>query len=328
MSSASDPSAALAAGPTLAVMSAAFVDRTDQPLESLYRPRGALDVALTLAPLRHGHGDPTIRFDGRTIWRATRTPEGPATTRIEPLGDGYRVLAWGAGARSAIAALPRLLGDGDRVEAFVPGHPLVRELHRRAPGIRFGRTDAVMESLLPAIIEQKVTGIEARAAYRALIYRHGERAPGPRGLWLAPAPEGLATIPYYDFHPLGLEQRRAVVIKRSAERAAWLEAAGELAPEAARSRLQSIPGVGPWTAAETARAAFGDPDAVSVGDYHLPSLVCWALAREPRGTDERMLELLEPWHGQRARVVRLLEHAGIAPPKWGPRMRPGSIAGL
>ena len=309
-------------------MSAEPLPGTDVALEARYRPRGALDVALTLAPLRHGHGDPTIRFEGRAIWRATRTPEGPATTRIEPLGDGYRVLAWGAGAGAAIQALPRLLGDGDRVDAFVPGHPLLREFHRRAPGIRFGRTDAVMESLLPAIIEQKVTGIEARAAYRALIYRHGERAPGPRGLWLAPSPETLAAIPYYDFHPLGLEQRRAVVIKRAAERAGWLEAAGTLEAEAACARLQSIPGVGPWTAAETARAAFGDPDAVSVGDYHLPNLVCWALAREPRGTDERMLELLEPWRGQRARVVRLLEHAGIAPPKWGPRMRPGSIAGL
>lgn len=300
----------------------------DTPLQALYRPRGALDIQLTLAPLRHGHGDPTIRFDGRTIWRATRTPEGPATTRIEAFGDGYRVLAWGPGAGSAIEAVPRLLGDGDQVDTFVPAHPLVRELHRRAQGIRFGRTDAVMESLLPAIIEQKVTGVEARAAYRALVYRYGERAPGPRGLWLPPSPERLAAIPYYDFHPLGLEQRRAVVIKRAAERAAWLEAAGRMDPAAALSRLQTIPGIGAWTAAETARSAFGDPDAVSIGDYHLPNLVCWALAREPRGTDERMLQLLEPWHGHRARVVRLLENAGIAPPKWGPRMTPGSIAGL
>lgn len=302
--------------------------QAERPLETVYRPRAAVDAQATMSQLRHGHGDPTIRFDGTTIWRATRTPEGLATTRIDPLGDAYRVLAWGPGAAWAIDAIPRLLGDADRPEGFVTQHPLLRELHRRAQGMRFGRTDAVIESLLPAIIEQKVTGIEARKSYRALIYRYGEPAPGPRGLWLAPSVERLRSIPYYDFHPLGLEQRRASVIRRAAERAAALEVAGTLAPEDARRRLQAIPGIGVWTAAETARAAFGDPDAVSVGDFHVPNMVCWALAREPRGTDERMLELLEPYRGQRARVVRLLETAGIAPPKYGPRMAPRTIAGL
>ncbi|MEA2622977.1 MAG: hypothetical protein QOH61_1887 [Chloroflexota bacterium] len=300
----------------------------ERPLERVYRPSAPVDPQLTLKQLRHGLGDPTIRFDGSTIWRATRTPEGPATTRIDPTAGGYRVLAWGAGAAWALDAVPRLLGERDRPEDFVPEHPLLRELHRRAPGMRFGRTDAVIESLLPAIIEQKVTGIEARASYRALIYRYGERAPGPRGLWLAPTPERLRAIPYYDFHPLGLEQRRAVVILRAAERAQALEAAGTCPPEDALKRLRAIPGIGVWTAAETARAAFGDPDAVSVGDFHVPNMVCWALAREPRGTDERMLELLEPYRGQRARVVRLLEMAGMAAPKFGPRMPVRSIRSL
>lgn len=299
----------------------------DAPLEAFYRPTGDLDALLTLSPLRHGLGDPTIRFEGRIIWRATRTSQGPATTRIEPLADGYRVLAWGSGAAAAIEGLPRLLGADDRPNWFVSSHPLIRELQRRSPGVRFGRTDAVLESLLPAIIEQKVTGIQARAAYRAVIYHYGDRAPGPRGLWLAPTARRLAAIPYFDLHPLGLEHRRAVVIRRAAARAPWLEAARDLDPQAARARLQSIPGIGAWTGAETARTAFGDADAVSVGDYHLPNLVCWALAREPRGTDERMLELLEPYRGQRARVVRLLETAGIHPPKWGPRMPARSIAG-
>ena len=38
-----------------------------------------------------------------------------------------------------------------------------------------------MESLVPAILEQKVTGIEAFRAWRALVVRYGERAPGPPG---------------------------------------------------------------------------------------------------------------------------------------------------
>jgi 3-methyladenine DNA glycosylase/8-oxoguanine DNA glycosylase len=300
----------------------------ERPLGTTYRPHEAVDAQATMSQLRHGLGDPTIRFDGATIWRATRTPEGPATTRIDPSGGDYRVLAWGPGAAWAIASIPRLLGELDRPAEFDTPHPLLRELHRRAQGMRFGRTDAVVESLLPAVIEQKVTGIEARASYRALIYRYGERAPGPRGLWLAPTVERLRSIPYHDFHPLGLEQRRASVIHRVAQHAVALEAAGSMAPADALHRLQLIPGIGVWTAAETARSAFGDPDAVSVGDYHVPNMVCWVLAREARGTDERMLELLEPYRGQRARVVRLLERAGIAAPKFGPRMSVRSIAGM
>ena len=138
----------------------------------------------------------------------------------------------------------------------------------------------------------------------------------------------LAGLPYFAFHPLGFEQRRATVMRRAAQNAARLEAAATLEPAEALARLQAIPGVGPWTAAETARSAFGDPDAVSVGDFHLKNVVCWALACEPRGTDERMLDLLEPWAGHRARVIRLLETGGRMPPRYGPRIAPRDLVDL
>lgn len=299
------------------------------PIEARWRPPWPIDPALTLAPLRHGRGDPTIRFETGTIWRATRTPQGPATTRLEYVrGDGFRILAWGPGREWAVEALPRLLGADDDPEAFEPPPGLLQELHRRSPGLRFGRSDALFESLLPAITEQKVTGIEARRAYRGLIRVYGEPAPGPGRLRLAPAPERLAALPYYAFHPFGLEQRRAEIVRRAAARAAWLGATGTLAHDAALDRLRSVPGIGPWTAAETVRTAFGDPDAISIGDYHLPSLVCWALAGEPRGDDARMLELLEPFRGQRARAARLLETSGIGAPRYGPRMTPRNIGRL
>jgi 3-methyladenine DNA glycosylase/8-oxoguanine DNA glycosylase len=182
--------------------------------------------------------------------------------------------------------------------------------------------------MIPAICEQKVTAEEATRAYRCIVLWFGEPAPGPAGLRLPPTAERLATVAYHQLHPAGLEQRRAVTILRAASRAAWLEAAAGLPRADALARLQSIPGVGQWTAAETARAAFGDPDAVSVGDFHLPNLVSWALAGEARGDDARMLELLEPFRGQRARVVRLLELSGIRPPRYGPRMPIRSIASI
>jgi 3-methyladenine DNA glycosylase/8-oxoguanine DNA glycosylase len=288
---------------------------------------GPLDLARTLAPHRRGYGDPTMRLDGRRAWRATRTPDGPATIAIE-LRDGELLAeAWGPGADRALAGVRSLVGLDDDRSTFQPRHPLLAELDRRFRGVRIGRSGAVFEALFPAILEQKVTGEEARTAFRGLVRRHGEQAPGPPELRLRlpPSPERLAELPYHDYHPFGVERRRAEVIRRAAGRAAWFEAVVDLPIEEAYRRLTALPGIGPWTAAEVAVRALGDADAVSVGDYHVPTLVCWALAREAGGTDARMLELLEPFRPHRARVVRLLETAGIRVQRKGPRMAPRGI---
>jgi 3-methyladenine DNA glycosylase/8-oxoguanine DNA glycosylase len=188
------------------------------------------------------------------------------------------------------------------------------------PGLRITRSRAVFESVLPAVIQQKVIGVQARAAYRALVQAFGDTAPGPMRLMVPPAPTSLAAKPYYEFHPFGIEARRAGTIREAAARASRLEEAVDLDFASAARRLRALPGIGPWTAAEVAIVALGDPDAVSVGDYHLANTVAWALAGEPRGVDDRMLELLGPFAGHRGRVVRLIEASGIAAPRYGPKM--------
>ncbi len=299
------------------------------PLQTRIHPRLPVDLSLTLRLLRHGHGDPCVRVDrSGAWWRATRTPEGPASVRLASDGAEIAVSAWGDGAEWAIAAAPELVGSRDSLDGFDPGTGLVRELHRRMPGLRIGRTKAVFEALLPTVIEQKVQGMQARAAYRAVVRARGEPAPGPEPLLLPPAPMVLAATPTYALHPLGLEARRAGVITEVARRASRLEEAVQMDLASARRRLRAIPGVGPWTAAEVAAVALGDPDAVSVGDYHLANTVAWALAREPRADDQRMLELLEPFAGHRGRVVRLLEAAGIAAPRFGPKLPLEPIASI
>ncbi|MGQ0608263.1 MAG: DNA-3-methyladenine glycosylase family protein [Chloroflexota bacterium] len=288
--------------------------------------RGPLDLGRTLWPLRHGLGDRTIRLLRDEAWLAARTPEGTAAVRLRRVGETLDAQAWGDGAAILLASVPALIGEEDEPDRLVARHSVVRELQRRHPGLRLPRTGRIIHALVPSVFEQKITGTEAFRAYAALLRHYGEPAPGPGQLMLPPMPERLASLPYHAFHPIGVERRRAEVVRRAAARAAWLESA-PTAEEATR-RMRSLPGIGAWTAAEVVRSAHGDPDAVSIGDFHVPSMVAWALAGERRADDARMLELLEPYHGQRGRVQRLLEVGRITPPRHGPRMAPRRIAAI
>jgi 3-methyladenine DNA glycosylase/8-oxoguanine DNA glycosylase len=309
-----------------------FTPESGEPLETVVRPRLPVTLALTIGPMLRIAGGRMGRAakvdpDG-SWWRASMTPQGPATARYLARREGILVQAWGQGAAWMLDHAPDLLGRGDSLEGFEPAG-LVRELHRRMPGLRIGRSRAVFEAAVPAVLAQKVTGPESGTAWSGLIRTFGDAAPGPAtGLRLPPAPETLAALNYQDYHPFGVEMRRANTIRRLAARAARLEAiAAEPHPQARRT-LMAFPGLGAWTAAEVALVALGDPDAVSVGDYHIPDTVSWALAGEPRGSDERMLELLEPFSGHRGRVIRLLEAAGISAPRYGPKAPVRSIRRL
>ncbi|HEX6231194.1 MAG TPA: DNA-3-methyladenine glycosylase 2 family protein [Actinomycetota bacterium] len=284
-----------------------------------------IDVSRTLWPLRRGTGDPTMRVGRREVVRASRTPDGPATARLVQAPGAIEVEAWGPGAGWLLEHAPAWVGALDDDTGFDPPPGLVRELWRRHRGVRIPRTGLVTERLIPVILEQKVTGPEARRTYRRLATALAERAPGPLGLALPPDPERVAELPYQAFHPFGIERRRAEVLRTVCARAAWLDAAAALPLDQERARLGAIRGIGPWSIAEVARTALGDADAVSVGDYHVPSIVTWALAREPRGTDERMLELLEPFRPHRGRVQRLLMVGHVRAPAFGPRMEARAI---
>jgi 3-methyladenine DNA glycosylase/8-oxoguanine DNA glycosylase len=298
------------------------------PQEHRFHLDGGADPMLTMPVLWQGLSDPQMRFENGAVLRATRTAAGPASLHIRVVGKEVVVRAWGPGAADALAAAPGMVGNTDDPSLLVPRHNLIAELARRLPGLRLARGGRVIEALVPSILGQKVTSLEARRAHRALLARYGEPAPGPLRLTLPPPPELLARLPYWAFHPLGIERRRAEVIRAAAAVAPRLEEIARLSPDTGMRRLMALPGVGPWTAAETMRLALADPDAVSVGDYHLPGLICWALASERGGTDERMLELLEPYRGQRGRVALLVEHGGLQRTRRGPRMAPRSIAAI
>jgi len=266
-----------------------------------------------------------MRVSPGEVWRASRTPDGPVTVRLTEVRGGVEVEAWGRGSGWLLERAPSWCGARDDPSRFRPPTGLVRDLHRRHPGLRIPSTGLITERVIPVVLEQKVTGAEARRAYRRLATALGEPAPGPGDLTLPPDPERVAALPYERFHPFAVERRRAEVLRAACARAGWLDATVDLPLEEAKRRMAALRGIGPWTVAEVARIALGDADAVSVGDAHVPHIVSWALAREPRGSDERMLELLEPFRPHRGRVQLLLEAARIRPPAFGPRMEPRAI---
>ena len=297
---------------------------------------GPLDLGRTLFPLRQGVADPTIRVLGDQAWLALRTAAGPATLHLRHDGAELIARAAGPGAGAALELAPRLAGLDDDPGALRPLHPAVDEARRRVPGLRLTAGTGVVDALVWLVLAQKVVGLDARRAYRDLAHRLGEPAPDGGGafppppggrLLLRPDPARLAATPSWVFHQCNVERRRATVIVDAARRAGRLEALAALPAAQARARLETLPGVGPWTSAEVTAVSHGDPDAVPLGDFHIPNAVAHALAGEARGDDARMLELLEPYAGQRGRVIRLLMSGGRAAPRFGPRLSRQDIRG-
>ncbi|SOD73018.1 3-methyladenine DNA glycosylase/8-oxoguanine DNA glycosylase [Jatrophihabitans sp. GAS493] len=298
---------------------------TDLRLERSWSPGRPVDIRATLAPLRRGAGDPAHRVDDTGVfWRAFNAPTGPVTLALRPSGNGVSATAWGSGAEWALEAVPALLGAGDDwSELDLSTQPRLARLLRGRPGLRLTRTDRVFDTLVPTILEQRVTGGEARSSWRALLYRYGSPAPGPNeALRVPPTPATILQVPTWQWHRFGVDLQRQRAIRAAATVAPRLEEAVTMSDADALRRLRVVPGIGAWSAAETAQRALGHADTVSVGDFHLHDLVVFALSGEARGDDERMLALLQPWAGHRQRVVRLIELSGVRKPRFGPRYAP------
>lgn len=294
--------------------------------QTVYRPAHPLDLKQTVGMLVRGPNDPTMLIDGDRIWLAFRTDTGVATLCLRQARDGVHASAWGRGGDEALHQVPRLCGADDDLTGFdVSSLPRLAEVAHRNPGIRLPRTDRVFDALACAILEQKVTGLQAFGAWGRLVRGFGERAPGPtpRPMFAAPPATAWRGIPSWAWHRAGVEPPQSRTIAAAAARESSIVRALSRASDGdSRDRvLASLPGVGLWTSAETRLRALGDPDAVAVGDYHLPHEVGFALTGA-RTDDEGMLALLAPWAGHRQRIIRLISAAGIREPRRGPRLAP------
>ncbi len=288
-----------------------------------------VDLRAVLGVLSHGRSDPTFMIDGiGDLWRTTLTPDGAATLQLSvvPGSDNalVRARAWGPGALWVLDRMPSLLGEGDDPRGF-PARLLPTRLQTRweifGARWRVPRSERVLEALVSAILEQKVTGVESRRAWNSLVSALGEVAPGPtpRPMRVFPDAAAIAGVPSWQWHAWAVQPAQSATLMRAVAVSGRLEEGCSLEVAVARRRVRSVEGVGPWTVSEVASRALGDADSVSFGDYHLAAHVVFAFTGDVRGTDEQMEELLRPFAGHRHRVQRLVETSGITPPKRGPR---------
>lgn len=312
---------------------------TGGPLIRSWTPPGPYDLRRTLAIHRFGAHDPCQRVDvGGAVWRAMNSPAGPVVVRwrvlsdVAPGADGPAVVeqsSWGPGAAWAADRMPEFTGAVDDPTALVPVHSVVRDAARTHAGLRLSAGGAVIDPLIATILAQKVTVGEATSAWSRLVRAYGQALPmdaraagAPDGLCLPPAADRWSRIPSWEFHRAGVGPERAATILRAARAARALQAAVPDGPDALHRRLLAVPGIGPWTSAEVRQRVLGDADAVSVGDFHVPRMVVFALEGTVSDRDEDLLRVLEPYTGQRYRVQLLLGLAGPRTPRFGPRYRP------
>ena len=285
-----------------------------------------VDLGTVLGSWVRGSSDPTARLTpGGVAWRTSLTPDGPATARLSAEGGTVTVDAWGPGAGWLVASAPDLLGAGDDPDGFpahlLPDH-LVPAWRRLAARWRVPRSRRVVEALVMAVLEQKVTGVQSMGAWRSLLAACGEPAPGPAPdrMRVPPSPEAIRRVPSWQWHRWGVGPQQSAALMRAMAVAGRLEQCADLPLADARRRLGAVVGVGPWTVAEVAQRALGDADAVSFGDYHLAKQVVYAFTGRRDGSDEQLAELLAPFAAHRYRVQRLVEVSGISRPARGPRM--------
>lgn len=285
---------------------------------------GPFDLRQTLRFVLPTSGPALVRNGNHTTF-AVSTIDGDATITLSHQQNSVVGEAVGPGSAAALNQVPRLVGLDDDFHGFALATGPVRELDRRNRGLRLGSTGRVFDAALPIIIGQRVTTDEAKKSYRQIVLVYGASAPGNSGLTVSPQAEVIADLSYEDLHRFGVERNRAQILIEVARRASRLEEILTMSREDAMRRLAAVRGIGPWTVAQVMGVAWGDRDAIPHGDFHLPNTVSWLLAGEPRGSDERMDELLEPFRPQRRRALLLIKSSGVHAPRYGPRSAKGTI---
>ena len=273
----------------------------------------------TLSGLGPGRGDPSMSRQGDTVALCLLTPKGTVSVHAQLHSESLGVELYGDGSDWLQPHLPDLFGLNDDVSGFEPRDRL-RRIAAASSGIRLPCVPVIFHRLVQVVLHQLVSWEEAADGWKTMTQRFGESAPGPGGLTLGPTPERLRGLAYYDLVNCGVLPRQARLIIRLAAEARRIEKAAAQGNEFLTRFLRNIPGIGEWTVQSLLGSSRGHADAVVTGDYGLHHAVCYFFRGQERGTDEEMLELLEPYRGHRYRVQSLIMHSGISAPRRGPKM--------
>jgi 3-methyladenine DNA glycosylase/8-oxoguanine DNA glycosylase len=227
-------------------------------------------------------------------------------------GDGLRVTAYAADAEALLKETLAGLAQDDLYTSFATEDLGIWRLHRSLPGLRLFRFPWLYDMTCSAILQQRIRTVDAMRDWRRITKRWGSQA--PLGLMAFPKAEVLAMIPAFELRAMDIDLQRAQTLLRFARESQFVPLKAHLDFAGLRQRLLRVVGIGPWTTETVLGYGAGDADAAIPGDLHLPRVVCYALAGEFHGTDERMMELLEPFSGHRFRIIRLLYASGLDVP--------------
>jgi 3-methyladenine DNA glycosylase/8-oxoguanine DNA glycosylase len=261
---------------------------------------------------RLGQFDPTASLDADCFRKAFFYRGEPAAIEICRAERGLHICAYGSFADELLAETIAGLAHDDGYAAFATPDTGVLRLHTLHPGLRLLRVPWLYDITCSAILQQRVRTVDAMREWRRIALRWG--TPAPLRLRAFPPAEVLAQVPMFALESIGIDAKRARTLLAFARESRLVSIKPSTAFTDLRKYLLRIPGIGPWTTESVMGYGAGDTDAAIPGDLHLPRVVCYALAGEERGSDDRMMELLEPFRGDRFRIIRLIGAAGVDVP--------------
>ena len=267
----------------------------------------------TFSLQRLGPYDPTADLSEDCFRKAFCYQGEPAAVQVCRSGDSLEVSALGCDPDALLEETLAGLEQDDCYATFATDDSGVFRLHRKNPGLRLLRVPWLYDVTCSAILQQRIRTVDAMRDWRRITLRYGSHA--PLGLRAFPPAEVLAGVPQFELERMGIDAKRAKALLRFAKEMQFVSLRPGVGFAQLRQTLLRVHGIGPWTTETVMGYGAGDTDAAIPGDLHLPHLVCYALAGETEGSDERMMELLEPFRGHRFRIIRLLYEARLNVPR-------------
>ncbi len=186
--------------------------------------------------------------------------------------------------------------------------PILGPLARRRPGLRIPGIWDPFECAVRAILGQQVTVAASRTLAARLVERAGRALPAASGelTHLFPSPQSLAQA---DLGGIGITGARISAIRALA--CAVTDGRLDLTASAheVAAALETLPGIGGWTAQYIALRAFGEPDAFPAADIVLRRM---AADGGQALTSRALAERAEAWRPWRSYAVMQLWRAAGA----------------